>query len=1353
MSQSPPHHLLGGVMLRDYAALLAETRRWPAGEQPPEAWMRRVRESATEARRREGEAPAPAFKADLPVLARREEIAAAIRAHPVVVIAGETGSGKTTQLPQICLSLGRGVRGMIGHTQPRRLAARAVAARLADELGGAGERAVGYKIRFGDRTTASTMVKVMTDGVLLAETHDDPDLWAYDTIIIDEAHERSLNIDFLLGYLRRLSARRPDLRIIVTSATIDPARFSEFFGGAPVLEVSGRAYPVEVRYRVPGHDDDETPEVDEQAVADAVEELTSPALPPGDVLVFLPGEREIRSCARTLERRLAGQDLELLPLFSRLSNEEQDRIFRPGKRRRVILATNVAETSLTVPGIRHVVDTGLARLDRYDPRARVQRLLVEPISQASCNQRSGRCGRQSAGVCIRLFSKSSFDRRARFTDPEIRRTNLASVILRMKALGLPPPGAATADEEEFPFLDRPEAPALRDGYATLFELGATPSLEPRAPLTALGERLARIPADPRTARILLAGADEGCLREALILAAGMSVQDPRERPQGRQPQADAAHEVFRHPGSDFLTLLNMWDQYEHQAEAGTHGALRDWCRAASLSAARMREWQEVLQQLRRLCGELGLRETGAAPASEDAVHRAMLTGLLGNVCCRAGEGGSFEYAGPRGARVSIFPGSVLFKKAPKWIVAAEIVETTRLYARTVGRIEPEWIEELGGHVLTVTHSDEHYDAQAGAAMAWERVTLSGVVVVPRRKAPLARTNPALARRLFVERALASGELVSDAPFAIHNRALLARAQAAEARVRTRNLLAPLGERAAWFEARLPAEVYDAASLEAWLARSPAAEQDVLRLSQANVLSEKAAGALDEARYPATLALARGRPALALEYRFEPGKEADGITATVALTDLPAIDADRAAWLVPGWLPEIVHALLKHLPREHRERLESPTCGPLPKAAAEIAGLVSFGAGALPAALSEAAEVLTGARVPLEAWRLSAVPEYLRLRLRVVDDHGKEIASERDIAALQTRLAARAQRAIAAGLRSAFERENVTEWDFPDPPEEISVEQEGGAAALYPAVLDMGGSVTLTLLEESGPARAATALGVRRLFALAARDELHARLDSLAAWPDLVRWHNALGTTEELREAMCALICERAFLSGEQPPRTREAFEAIRERHWGRLSQATMEAAEMVAKILEPRAKVAHRLSGGTSRNWAASVADMREHAAYLMPRGFLGRLPWERLREYPRYAEGLRARLFRLREEGSPAETQALAVFLPNWKRFTAWVVQAISREKALSEASPSGSKQAKVTRGKAPLPQSRRAAPTVNLDAGEWALTPGILPPAVAGYRWALEEYRLVLFAPDLAGKGVTQKQIDELWGRVSGT
>lgn len=1339
-------------MLRDFSSLLAETRRWPEGAAPTEAWLRRVHESAAEARRRASQAPSPAFSADLPVLARRGEIADAIRANPVVVIAGETGSGKTTQLPQICLSLGRGVRGMIGHTQPRRLAARAVAARLADELGARGDGAVGYKIRFGDRTTAGTMVKVMTDGVLLAETHDDPDLWAYDTIIIDEAHERSLNIDFLLGYLRRLSARRADLRIIVTSATIDPARFSAFFGGAPVIEVSGRTYPVEVRYRVPGPaDDDETPEVDENAVADAVEELTSARVAPGDVLVFLPGEREIRSCARTLERRLAGEDLELLPLYSRLSNEEQDRIFRPGKRRRVILATNVAETSLTVPGIRHVVDTGLARLDRYDPRARVQRLLVEPVSQASCNQRSGRCGRVSAGVCIRLFSKSSFEQRPRFTDPEIRRTNLASVILRMKALGLPPPGAAAEGEEEFPFLDAPGAQALRDGYATLFELGAIATQEARAPLTALGERLARIPADPRTARILLAGADEGCLREALVLAAALSIQDPRERPHGRQAQADAAHEVFRHPDSDFLTLLNVWDQYEHQSDSGTHGALRDWCRAACLSAARMREWFEVLVQLRRLCADLGLREAPGR-ASEDAVHRALLTGLLGNVCCRAGEGGSFEYAGPRGARVSIFPGSVLFKRAPKWIVAAEIVETTRLYARTVGRIEPEWIEELGGHVLSHAYSDEHYDAQAGAAMAWERVTLSGVVVVPRRKAPLAAMDRSLARALFIERALAGGELSHNAPFAAHNRGLLAGALSAEARLRARNLLKPLSERRAWFEHRLPQEVHDVASLNAWLARAGEDAADVLRLSPDDLLTPQAAPALDEARYPSSLALVKGRPPLPLGYRFEPGKDADGITACVALTDLPALDVHRAAWLVPGWLTDLVHALLKHLPREHRQRLEAPPQGPLAKAASEISTLVAFGDGALPAALSEAAEVLTGAGVPPEAWRLSAVPDHLRLRVSVLDEHGKEIAADRDIEKLQSRLAARAQRAIAAGLRAAFEREQVTQWDFPDPPDEVSVTQEGGASTLYPAVLDMGGSVTLTLLEEPGHARAATALGVRRLFALGARDELLARLDALALWPDLVRWHHALGTNEELREALCAHICERAFLAGEQPPRTREQFEALRERHWGRLSQATMEVTETVARVLEPRAKVAHRLSGGVSRNWAASVADMREHAAYLMPRGFLGRLTWDRLREYPRYAEGLRARLFRLREEGSPAETQALAAFLPRWKRFTAWVVQAMSREKARGEGTPAKTPESKPARGKAPLPQSRRAAPTVNLDAGEWALAPGALPPAVAAYRWGLEEYRLALFAPEVPGKGMTEKQIEDLWARVGG-
>ncbi|MFM9958418.1 MAG: ATP-dependent RNA helicase HrpA [Phycisphaerales bacterium] len=1313
----------------------------------------------------------------LPINQRRDEIERAIREHQVIVLCGETGSGKTTQLPQMCLAIGRGVKGMIAHTQPRRLAARSVAARIAEEVGEPLGQTIGVKVRFHEQTSRSTRVKLLTDGMLLAELAGDRELRAYDTIIIDEAHERSLNIDFLLGILRDLLPRRPDLKLIVTSATIDTARFAAYFAGtpaahpnperklgasasapppatpprpAPIIEVSGRTFPVEIRYRPCTDDEDDFDRVEVGAVVDAVEELCNPRLPQGDILVFLPGEREIRVCTDAL-RRAMGNDAEILPLFSRLTNAEQDRIFRAtsGEKQRVVLATNIAETSLTVPGIRYVVDTGLARLNRYDPQKKVQRLPIEPVSRASANQRSGRCGRVSEGVAIRLYSKDSFEARPAFTDPEVKRSGLAGVILQMRALSL-------GDIEAFPFLEPPDAAAIRDGYETLFELGAIDAPARHGRLTEIGRRMARIPADPRVARMLLAAQHEGrsgCVEEVIVLAAALSIQDPRERPMGKQDEADRAGLVFRHESSDFLTLLRLWDQYEHASDSMGSGAVIGWCRSLFVSAARMREWGETIRQLRTVADELELpRRRGRiadAVLDEDAIHRALLTGLISNVACR--EGGTtgpsaFEYRGMRGNVVSIFPGSVLFKKAPQWIMSAEVAHTTRLYARTCARIDPQWVEELAGHVFQHQLSDHHLDSATGEPCAWERVTMSGIVVVPRRKTAIAQRDPARARSLFILEALARGKWqptgAEHTPALLAaNRLILESAARAGAKLRRHDVGATPEALAMWFDARLGPEVCDPASLRAWLG-ADASRDRTLRLAQSDVLRPDAVAALDAVRFPDSFALASdaGDVRVALEYTFSPGHEDDGVTASIPLTALPALGVERAAWLVPGMLGEVVLALVKSLPKPLRVALESKS--DLAEAAHACAELTDFGEGGLPAALSDAASGLYGVDIPPTAWPLAGLPAHLRLRVRVVDHHGAELASSRDVGELQQRFEARIRKARAAEARHRFQRDGVTDWTFGDLPERVASE-DGSTPDLFPAIVDREAAVELTLVESSDHAARLNHAGIRRLFALACREEVEAHLDSLPSLGEMVKHYQALGNAAQLKGELTALIAERAFMSDASLPTTRDTFESRKQECWGRLVTTARDVGDIVSRILEPRAIVARRLNQGTNRNWALSVADIREHAAYLMPRGFLLTVPWEHLRRYPLYSAAMRARLLNLREDGSGAEKELLTKFAPAWKRFTAWVARAMSAERARAEAEQAEAEKAtraassggKGAAAKAPLPQSRRAAPRVNLEAGEWAMDPGALPPAVWAYRWLLEDARVELFAPETPG------------------
>ncbi|WP_241739665.1 ATP-dependent RNA helicase HrpA, partial [Burkholderia pseudomallei] len=983
--------------------------------------------------------PPITFAESLPVSGKRDEIARAIAAHPVVIVCGETGSGKTTQLPKICLALGRGLgaggAGLIGHTQPRRLAASSTGRRIAEELGTPFGEVVGYKVRFTDNLAPGASVKLMTDGILLAETQTDPLLKAYDTLIIDEAHERSLNIDFLLGYLRQILPKRPDLKLIVTSATIDAERFARHFGSderpAPVIEVSGRLYPVEVRYRPiaddrpaavrhaegasSGRDRAKSAREAERdlmdGIVDAVDELCREG--PGDVLVFLPGEREIRDAAEAL-RKHHPPHTEILPLFARLSAAEQERVFKASNARRIVLATNVAETSLTVPGIRYVVDTGLARVKRYSYRNKVEQLQIEPISQAAANQRAGRCGRVADGVCIRLYEESDFAGRARFTDPEILRSSLASVILRMKSLHL-------SAIESFPFIEPPPGRAIADGYQLLNELGA---VDDENALTPLGRELARLPLDPRVGRMILAARDQQALREVLVIASALSVQDPRERPVDAQEQADQAHRRFADERSEFLQWLRIWAWFEEAvAHKKSNRQLVDACRQHFLSHLRLREWRDVHSQLLTVVREHGWR-LNEADATFEQIHLSLLTGLLGNIGFKAED--EPHYLGARGIKFHLWPGSALVKKAGRWVMAAELVETSRLYARCIAKIEPEWIERIGAHLLKKSLSEPHWEKRPAQVAAFERATLYGLTIYHRRRVAFGRQDPARARELFIRGALVDGEFDTKLAFFAHNRKLLADIEQLEHKSRRQDVLVDDELIHAFYDQAIPAGIHTGAAFERWYrdevskSGQPEDKLRLLYLSRDDLMRHEAAGVTTEL-FPKRVTMAGVEMALA--YHFEPGSPRDGVTLAVPLFALNQVDARRAEWLVPGMLKEKAHLLLKSLPQKLRRH-----CVPLPEYAAgfvERAGRERFGAGGLVDALIADVREQTQVATKTSDFKLETLPAHLFMNFKVIDEHGRQLAMGRNLAQLRAELGAQAQQhfqkiAAAATLAPAGE---------------------------------------------------------------------------------------------------------------------------------------------------------------------------------------------------------------------------------------------------------------------------------------------------------------------------------------------
>ncbi|MGW0163321.1 ATP-dependent RNA helicase HrpA [Mycobacterium sp. NPDC003323] len=1217
---------LDGLTYRD-ASRLGRRLKGLRGVPPPESLIEQFAAAEGLVATRQAAVPQITYP-DLPVTDSRAELAAAIAANQVVVVAGATGSGKTTQLPKICLELGRGIRGTIGHTQPRRLAARTVAQRIADELGTPLGGCVGYTVRFTDQASDSTLIKLMTDGILLAEIQRDRRLLRYDTLILDEAHERSLNIDFLLGYLRELLPRRPDLKVIVTSATIAPERFADHFGGAPIVEVSGRTYPVEIRYRpleVPvgrGDDADDSADPDDpdheivrtesvvgtadvlrdptEAIVDAVRELE--AEPPGDVLVFLSGEREIRDTAESLKEL---PNTEVLPLYARLPTAEQQKVFTPGRSgRRIVLATNVAETSLTVPGIRYVVDPGTARISRYSRRTKVQRLPIEPISQASADQRAGRSGRTAPGVCIRLYSEADFEARPRYTDPEILRTNLAAVILQMAALKL-------GDVQDFPFLDPPDARSIRDGVQLLQELGA---FDTTGALTEVGRRLARLPLDPRIGRMILAADDENCVREMLVIAAALSIPDPRERPADREEAARQKHARFADEHSDFVAYLNLWRYLREQRKERSGSAFRRMCRDEFLHYLRIREWQDLAGQLRSIAGDLGIRES-TEDADPSRIHAALTAGLLSHIGLREGDGR--DYQGARNTRFVLAPGSVLTRKPPRWIVVADLVETSRLFGRTAARIDPDAVERVAGHLVARTYSEPHWDARRGAVMAFERVTLYGLPLVPRRAVGYGQIDPVVSRELFIRHALVEGDWQTRHHFFRDNARLRGELEEVEERARRRDLLIGDDELFALYDARIPPEAVSARHFDAWWKKQRHKTPELLTFTRDELLRAEQTEDHPDTWRTEDLALP-------LTYRFEPGAADDGVTVHIPVEVLTRIGGDGFAWQVPALREELVTALIKSLPKDLRRNFV-----PAPDTARAILDDLHPENGSLLTEIARELRRRSGVVVPVEAFEVAKVPAHLRVTFAVETAEGAEVARGKDLAGLQDRLAAPVQRAVARVVAGSWERSGLTRW--PDDLAELphTVEQRSGEHIVrgYPAFVDTGNAVDIRVFAVAAEQTAVLRPGLRRLLRLSVPSpvkaverglDMRARL-TLNASPD--------GTLTDLIEdcadaAVDALTRELVWKKAD--------FDVLTVQVGKSLASATMDIARRVQKVLAAAHEAQVGIADRPPAAHAEAIADIRAQLQRLLPKGFVTLTGAARLADLTRYLMAIGRRVERL---------------------------------------------------------------------------------------------------------------------------
>lgn len=1232
-----------------------------------------------------------AYPEDLPVVGRREKIAQAVQASQTIIVCGETGSGKTTQLPKICLELGYGRKKLIGHTQPRRIAARSVAARIASELNSPLGKIVGYKVRFTDQTEAGTCIKLMTDGILLAETQRDPLLSAYDTIIIDEAHERSLNIDFLLGYLRQLLPRRPDLKLIVTSATIDAQRFAQHFNDAPVIEVSGRLFPVETLYR-PFNLDSEDDRDLQQAILDAIDEVTG--IGEGDVLVFLPGEREIRETAETLRKHAFGhagsrQAVEILPLFARLSHAEQARVFTPSNRRRIVLTTNVAETSLTVPGIRYVIDTGLARINRYSYRNKVEQLLVEKISQASANQRAGRCGRVMSGVCIRLYSETDFNTRPAFTDPEIMRSSLAAVILRMKSLKI-------GEVENFPFIQPPAPRMIADGYQLLAELGA---IDTNKALTSIGQQLAKFPIDPRIARMIVAARQENCLTEVLIIAAALSLQDPRDRPFEQQAAADRAHLPFRDERSDFIGYLKLWDFFDELLKhKKSNKKLIAQCQENFISHRRMREWREIHGQLQTLVREMGLRPN-QIPAGYDEIHRALLAGLLGNIGFKAE--GEEEYLGARGIKFSIFPGSSLKKKKPKWIVAAELAETSRLYARCVAAIDSSWLEKIAGKLCKKHYFDPHWEKRRAQPMVFERVTLYGLIIVPKRRVGYGAINPEHAREIFIREALVAGEYAENPQFLQQNRRLIEEIKALENKTRRQDVLVDEEKIFEFYAAHIPLDVRSGKSFEKWRRQAEQSNPQALYLTR-EMLMRHAADAGSEIQFPENLNI--DGHLLPLSYRFDPGHPLDGVTVRIPLPLLNKFEDFHFDRLVPGLIREKVTAYLKMLPKQIRRHLI-----PLPDVVTRF--LVDLDARPQTRPLLEYlavfVEAKTGSKPALGTWEDKALPAHLLMNYRILDDRGNELASGKALAPLKAQFGHTAQQMFAQqvnGGKHTIEREGITQWDFGELPRELTFERAGVAMTGYPALVDQQDSAAIRLFDTLEAADSSMRAGVKRLLNLALRERIKQLEKRLPVNQQAVLLLSDLIARDKLHADMLAAILERALLGDDTLPRTHGEFVAQTGQARSRLGVIANAYGELIETIATAY-QAFKQFKASMGKLDKSLEESLQEQLQQLIYPGFLSNTHWQYLQHYPRYLKGMTLRLEKFRKN-PVRDSQQMEVVARLWQQY---------------------------------LQRLQKHAQK------------GIHDPNLAIFRWQMEELRISLFAQELKTPApVSAKRLEKLWENV---
>ncbi|WP_374584267.1 ATP-dependent RNA helicase HrpA [Pseudoduganella sp.] len=1326
---------------------------------------RRERETPEQRAAREAAAafrnplPPITFPEDLPVSGRRQEIAEALRKHQVVIVSGETGSGKTTQLPKICLELGRGQKGLIGHTQPRRIAASSTAKRIAVELGTPLGENVGYKVRFNDTLSKGASVKLMTDGILLAETQTDPLLKGYDTIIIDEAHERSLNIDFLLGYLKQILPRRPDLKVIITSATIDAERFARHFTQegkppVPVIEVSGRLYAVEVRYRpvereqvaVPGAQQGadakgaRTAAAREKrdlmdAIVDGVDEVCR--IGSGDVLVFLPGEREIRDAAEAL-RKHHPPHVEILPLFARLSVEEQDRVFRTTNARRIVLATNVAETSLTVPGIRYVVDAGLARVKRYSYRNKVEQLQIEPVAQSAANQRAGRCGRVADGVCIRLYDEQDFLQRPKFTDPEILRSSLASVILRMKSLHL-------TDVESFPFIEPPLGRAIADGYQLLQELGA---VDDENALTPLGRKLAKLPLDPRVGRMILAAQEYHCLTEVLIVASALSVQDPRDRPVEHQQAADEAHKKFADEKSEFLSYLKIWKWFENAIEhKKSNRQLMDSCRATFLNQLRLREWRDVHSQLLTIVKEQGWR-TNELPATYDQLHMALLTGLLGNIGFKGEDEPGGAYLGARGIKFHIWPGSHLSKKPGKWIVSAELVETTRLYARCVARIEPEWIEKIGGHLLKKSWGEPRWEKRPAQVTASERATLYGLVVYSQRRINYGQKNPVEAREIFIRDALVGGDYDTRAPFFAHNHKLVREIENLEHKSRRQDVLVDEQLIEAFYDKEIPADVVNGAGFEKWYKDASHDNPKLLFLVRDDLMRHEAAGITTDL-FPKKM-MAAGME-MQLSYHFEPGTPRDGVTLTVPLYALNQLSRERCEWLVPGMLKEKVHLLLKTLPQKQRRHMV-----PLPDYAAKFCERTEFGRGDLVDAIIADIRKQITISVLTSDFKPEQLPAHHFMNFKVVDEHGRQLDMGRNLATLQAEyglqarqsfqrmaeggntpasaaqlaqlagggigggtgagaakpkhggIAADAARgagkapaapaaASAAGGASASQHTNITTWSFGELPELLEITQGKLSLIGFPALVDKGTHCDLEVFDDPNVAARTHRIGLRRLFMLQMRDQIKFVEKSIPNLQQMGMQFMSMGTQEELRDQIIAKAIDIACLQ-DPLPLDEASFIKRKDEGKSRIVLLVNEIARLVSQVLTEYHGLPKRLQGINQQ----VAQDMQQQLQGLVHKRFLIENEFSQLSHFPRYLKAMNVRLEKLR-----ADAARDAKAMSEWNQAAA-PYQRLMRDKSAGK----------------------------NTD------------PKLVEYRWMLEELRVSLFAQELrTPMPVSVKRLMKVW------